>query len=128
MSLLKRLKEKQTQYTGGEAVATFYQQGDVLMHLVDEVPKGFDVEEGHGNVLAEGEVTGHAHRVRGDITMFARPGFGGPEAPERFMDVPKRITVTHEEHGPVELPKGTYKVEQVREYDYFSQQARRVYD
>jgi hypothetical protein len=44
------------------------------------------------------------------------------------MDVPKRITVTHEEHGPVELPKGIYKVEQVREYDYFSQQARRVYD
>ena len=37
-----------------------YQQGDVLFELIDEVP--FGAEQIKGDVLVEGEHTGHSHR------------------------------------------------------------------
>ena len=105
-------------------MAKFYQQGDVLMHAMDGIPKGA-VEIGpseHKGVLAEGEVTGHFHRVAEPIQMFRA------ESGDIFMKAPQRIKVTHEEHHTIEVPKGVYKIDQVQEYDYFEQQARRVTD
>ena len=41
-----------------------YQQGDVLMREVDSIPEGLEVKE--DGILAEGEATGHAHRILGE--------------------------------------------------------------
>lgn len=93
----------------------FYQQGDVLIRQVDFIPE--DLEAREDGILAEGEATGHAHRVVGEGTRL----FGSPLG-DVFMDVPKRIEVVHEEHKKIALPPGKYQVSIVREYDHFEKE------
>ena len=47
--------------------------------------------------------------------LYLRVGPGGAE-------------ITHEEHGPVRVPQGEYRVTRVQEYDHFAEEARRVVD
>lgn len=84
-----------------------YRQGDVILVPVKEA-KG---EKENHLVLAEGEVTGHAHRVSvGEAALY--------KFEEQFyLKVQSDIaTLTHEEHGPIELPAGNYRVIKQREY------------
>ncbi|MFI5937682.1 hypothetical protein [Actinoplanes sp. NPDC051494] len=64
-------------------------------------------------VLARGEATGHAHVVGGPgLTLVAdrdNPAL-------MWIDVPSHGRVTHEEHGPISLPAGQYRVVRQREY------------
>ena len=63
-------------------------------------------------ILALGEVTGHAHAVVGPGDLY-RPG--DPLAPA-VLHVPSGARVAHEEHGPIALPRGWYRVVRQREY------------
>ena len=45
-----------------------------------------------------------------------------------YIRVNKEKTVTHEEHNPVTIPPGVYRVRKVREYDHFAEEARAVAD
>ncbi len=75
-----------------------------------------------GKVLAEGEVTGHAHRAdKGEVWESDVPGV-------LVLDVPEGATVKHEEHAPVKVPPGTWTVRQKREYDHLLEEAREVRD
>lgn len=93
-----------------------YQQGDVLMREVDSIPEGLEVKE--DGILAEGEATGHAHRILGEGAKLFESPLG-----EVFMDVPKRIEVVHEEHKKISVAPGKYQVIIVREYDHFADDA-----
>jgi len=97
-----------------------YQQGDVLIESVDAIPsdaKPLEVTD-NGFILAKGETTGHAHRVIGMVNVFRSPDG------DVFMKVPKRIKIVHEEHKPIHVPPGTYRIRQVRIYDHFAEEAR----
>ena len=74
------------------------------------------------SVLAEGEATGHAHRLSGAVAVY--------EAPEKFrtFSLKEPDTVTHEEHGPVTLPAGDFCADRAVEYDHAAEEARRVAD
>ena len=93
-----------------------YRQGDVLI-VRDETPGEDRVpvpRDRRGRmVLAYGEATGHAHVVGGPgLTLTAEP-----DDPERmWIDVPRHGRITHEEHGPISLPAGRYRVIRQREY------------
>ncbi|PYE52809.1 hypothetical protein [Deinococcus yavapaiensis] len=87
-----------------------YRHGDVLIALVPALPLG--ARPRPDLVLAPDEFGGHRHRVaeptaarlfsHGDLT---------------FLQVTaERATVIHEDHRPIELPRGTYRVWQQREY------------
>jgi len=104
-----------------------YQQGDVLVQTVDEIPADAKklAPDQHKNTLAVGEVTGHAHRVLGKVDIFRQ---GNTLTGDVFMSVPKRIAIQHEEHKPIALPKGLYQISRVREYDHFAEEVRRVAD
>jgi hypothetical protein len=95
------------------------QQGDVLIKKTS-----FEVEEGRveTEVLAEGEATGHAHRIHGGRTAVH------VVAGIMYLKVLEACQVIHEEHKPVDVPPGTYEVYGVREYDHFEEEARRVTD
>ena len=87
-----------------------YRHGDVLIQKVRKIPAA--AKKMKSLVLAEGEVTGHSHRITDapNATMHRLHEI-------RYLtitDIPS--TVTHEEHGPIELPKGIYKVWRQREY------------
>ncbi len=95
------------------------QQGDVLIRPC-AIPKG--AKRLAHRILAEGEVTGHAHvAAEKDVVLYERDG-------TLYMDTPKGTTVTHQEHGPVTVPAGTFQIGIVKEYDYERQEARRVAD
>ncbi len=97
-----------------------YRQGDVLFTSAGVIPK--TSRRLPHCVLAEGEATGHSHRI--DEPGVARLHADGPVL---FLEVlADSATVVHQEHGPVTLPRGTYRVWQQREYS--PEAIRRVTD
>ncbi len=103
----------------------WYQQGDVIIEPVESLPdNGTAVPpKPRGYVLAEGEVTGHAHVIDrvADLEFVEKDGMF-------YLCNKKPVTVRHEEHKPITLPAGTWRVRGVREYDHFAEEARRVID
>lgn len=89
-----------------------YRQGDVLIVRCDALPSGLQPvarEEGRV-VLAHGEVTGHAHAiVQPDVEMYEKDG-------AYYIRVPRQAVVQHEEHDPIPLSPGNYRIVHQREY------------
>ncbi|WP_422928997.1 hypothetical protein [Singulisphaera sp. PoT] len=87
-----------------------YRHGDLLVESVKAIPA--DATRLHHLVLAEGELTGHSHRI------------AEPDAAELFQTMEglhlivrsESATLVHQEHGPIPLPSGTYRVWRQREY------------
>lgn len=97
-----------------------WRQGDVFIIATDSFPNDLKPRP---PVLAEGEVTGHAHRLRpGSPAQVLADSKGG-----LFLFVEgDEVTVEHEEHGPVTIPRGGYVVRIQREYH--PKEIRRVID
>lgn len=74
-------------------------------------------------VLAEGEVTGHAHRLPDTVDVYLNEEDG-----TREFTLKKPAVLTHEEHGAIELAPGKLKSGQVVEYDPFTQAVENVRD
>ena len=105
-----------------ERLFMFYQQGDVLIKKISELPQGKTVERRQrGFVLADGEVTGHAHVIEDNIKMVEVNGV-------LFIGCESDVTVKHEEHGAITIPAGNYQIGIVQEYDHFAEEARNVVD
>lgn len=75
-----------------------------------EIPKG--AARLPHKILAHGEVTGHCHQVEeaAKVELFEQDGV------LYLRVIGESATVVHEEHGPVTLPQGEYKVWRQREY------------
>ena len=75
-----------------------------------------------GKVLADGETTGHAHRLLKTEVLEREDGV-------REFEVGKEgDTLSHEEHGKIEVKPGQYESGKVIEYDHFAEEARQVRD
>src|ERR1051326_1031563 len=99
-------------------------QGDVL---IIEHDAGIPAEclaldrDRDGIVVADGEATGHRHRIASrDTTLYEHP------SGERFLRVRTSTAMLHEEHDPIPVPPGTYRV--VRQREYHPTQFRPVAD
>jgi hypothetical protein len=99
-----------------------FAQGDLLIERVsDVVPSGTlnKTAEDAPLVLLEGEATGHCHAIRERVTLFRDDDLA--------RDIPAGLyvghlligaayaRVTHEEHAPLTLKRGTYRVRRQRE-------------
>jgi len=99
-----------------------FAQGDLLIERVPDVAPSGTIEqnaEGAAMVLAEGEESGHRHAIRERVTMFrddrlARDIPAGLYVGHVQVSSPT-ARVTHDEHAPITLPKGTYRVRRQRE-------------
>lgn|SRR5689334_11571405 len=97
-----------------------YRQGDVLIVPVAEsAAAGAAAQwqparrDGRGRmVLALGEVTGHAHAIAAPGTLRHEPH----PANAMVLHLPEGGRLVHEEHAPITLPKGWYRVVRQREY------------
>jgi hypothetical protein len=87
-----------------------WRQGDVLIESVDAIPEGAELREGPP-ILAYGEATGHSHRVEAPETAQVWVLYG-----QLYLKLLEAATIVHDEHGPIALPAGTYRVWQQREY------------
>ena len=87
-------------------------QGDVYFTRVLEAPAGRAVTPEAGRlILARGEVTGHHHSV---------PASAGPltldEGGVMYLTIEELTAVEHQEHAPIPLEPGVYRVTRQREY------------
>ncbi|HZO73444.1 MAG TPA: hypothetical protein VFB60_14690 [Ktedonobacteraceae bacterium] len=98
-----------------------WRHGDVLIASLPAIPE--DAQRQPGSVLAYGEVTGHSHRIETPAAAELWEANG-----ELFLKVIDVTRVIHEEHHPITLPPGTYRVWQQREYVPTPQAFRRVTD
>jgi len=104
------------------AMTEIFAQGDLLIERVPDIAPSGTVEEnieGAPMVLLEGEATGHSHAIRERVTMF-RDDRLARDIPEGLYVGHVRVAaayarVTHQEHGPLTLPRGTYRVRRQRE-------------
>jgi hypothetical protein len=100
-----------------------YAQGDLLIERVDDLEPsgtGLSPDATGAFVLAEGELTGHRHAIFERVTMFrddalARDVPGGLYIGHVKVESP--ATVRHQEHAPIALGKGTYRVRRQRELE-----------
>ena len=90
-----------------------YRHGDVFVREVAAIPPEAQQETRTGDViLAYGEVTGHAHRIASPQVATWSTG------EQRYIAVEgASAELTHEEHGLIVIPPGTYEVLIQREYD-----------
>jgi hypothetical protein len=94
------------------------QQGDVILEKVESIP--VEAKKKDNLILAEGEATGHNHIA--DVGLLYLLG------KEMFFETNKTATIKHQEHNPIIVEPGKYKVGIIREYDPFEEEARRVVD
>ena len=89
-----------------------YRQGDVFIQRVEKAGPPSGRINSRRDVIVRGMATGHSHRIadpetavlwEDDTGMFLR--VTGPKA-----------WIVHEEHGPIELPSGDYRVWFERDY------------
>ena len=120
-----------------------YRQGDVLFIKIAELPP-LKFKTKKDKVILEGEVTGHAHKLKGDAKILevaeriANAPFSGPRMTwdrntltaslETFAQNPNPQVVgyavvdtpaelIHEEHNTITIPAGIYQIRRQREYD-----------
>lgn len=98
-----------------------WRHGDVLIAQTDSIPAR--ATRSMSSILVRGEVTGHSHRVEDPelAEIWIDRSNGG-----MFLKVLATTRVIHEEHLPITLPPGNYRVWQQREYT--PQAVRPVYD
>ena len=104
-----------------------YRQGDVLLMRVTNVMLGAAIPRDGGRVvLAYGEVTGHAHALlepEAELYELAEDHTADGDATWARADRILRVTgkaavaLRHEEHAPISLRPGTYRVRIQREFD-----------
>ncbi|NEO12262.1 MAG: hypothetical protein F6J98_38590 [Moorea sp. SIO4G2] len=83
-------------------------QGDVILLPVEQI----NGQQLPHLTLAEGEVTGHSHRISDGVAqLYEKHG-------HLYLQVlSETATLTHEEHQPIELPQGSWMVRIQREYE-----------
>jgi hypothetical protein len=93
-----------------ETEKRLYRHGDVLVLQVPALPEAA-LKKTH-LTLAEGELTGHSHRIAESDSAEL-----WEHQSDRFLRViGPSATLIHEEHGPITLTPGIYRVWRQREY------------
>jgi hypothetical protein len=111
-----------------------------LLIKINELPKNIKFKTKKSKIILKGEVTGHAHRLKGNAKIL--------EVAERIANNPRGVwdgqifvansntirvepksqvigyavvkeptELIHEEHDTITLPVGTYEIRRQREYD-----------
>ena len=101
-----------------------YAQGDLLIERVGEVePSGTIIapDTGGALVLAEGELSGHRHAILDRAIMFRDDALARDMPSDLYIGHVKvaggAAVVQHDEHAPITLREGTYRVRRQRELE-----------
>jgi hypothetical protein len=98
-------------------------QGDILVERVDDaLISGPIIYAADGAVvIAEGELTGHHHKLVGCVTLY-RDETLAQDIPENLYIGHVQVKghsgrLEHEEHAPINLERGTYRVRRQRQLE-----------
>lgn len=96
---------------------SYYQQGDVLLKSVTELPK--KTKKLKGGLVHKGD--NHHHVLKGKFQLHSI-------GEEIFIEVKAKSKLEHEEHKTLTIPKGIYQKGIVQEYDHWLEESRNVID
>lgn len=89
-----------------------YRHGDVLLLEVGNVPE--KTKELHHRILAEGEATGHMHRIKDPTTAIL---YEETQSKDLYLRTVAEALLTHQEHATIIIPAGKiFRVVHQREY------------
>ncbi len=110
----------------------YTRQGDLLLVRLDKIPeyvRGRENSRVKDGILARGEATGHHHRIETLVAAEVYRVNDWRNGAEVYLEVGEvGVRIVHEEHAPVTLAPGAYRVHRAREYDYLSDVVRTVRD
>lgn len=109
-------------------------QGEIRIDQITDLPdlnmKPFDEKNAKGFIISHSE-SGHHHILGGDVEVMERTS-DVPAGARILYAIVKEPTKLFQDaatpHQPVELDPGIYEMRIKREYDPFSEQARKVSD
>ena len=103
----------------------YYQQGDVLLKKIEMLPDDLtEIYLNEDKILAKGEITNHAHRIKSDNKVRLLRDVNG----NLYLDVQKESILLHEEHGDIIISPAKYRIEIVQEYNHFLEETRKIVD
>ncbi len=85
-----------------------YRQGDILFKKIENFP--LDIASKPDNVIAEGEVSGHYHLLNSGALYEVL------NSEDLYLKAGEKTKITHNEHLPIKLSPGNYKIIRQREY------------
>ena len=90
-----------------------FRQGDVLIEAVTDIPNGLAKQNKQSRIiLAHGEATGHHH----SLDMSAADWWKDEKSGDQFIAVKHQTEIVHQEHAPIALTPGNYRVRRQKEY------------
>ena len=100
-----------------------YQQGDVILKKVEQLPKGvMKVSVSSQLIVERGEgVNTHCINDTDKVEVYDKDGV-------MYLKVTEPVNLVHEEHGIIEIFPGLYEKVKEREFDYDTEEARNVLD
>jgi hypothetical protein len=106
------------------AVVGLYAQGDILIERVAaRCVSGRVVQSADDGsvVVADGEASGHRHRILGSVTMYRDDVLAREIPPGLYVghvqvEGPSAL-LEHEEHASIGLPHGTYRIRRQRQLE-----------
>ena len=97
-----------------------YRHGDILFKRVDKVLG----EKSKTKTVALGEVTGHHHSFSSTDNVVCYVD----DTEVKAIEVVEPSIISHQEHKPITLEQGSYRVFRKFEYDPFGEVLRKVKD
>ena len=117
---------------------TLYAQGDILIERVADTDATSETWRMVANdpdaavVLGRGEESGHRHAIYGGGAKLLQQPFhiGGQMPSELYVGhlvvEAETVTLAHDEHAGIELPKGTYRIRRQRQFSSASDARQRL--
>jgi len=115
---------KKTETKETEKINPYYQHGDVMFEKLEKKPAKSELKEILGNVVESSPVSGHSHYIAEGTTKILFK----EATNEKFVEAKTNWTISHQEHAPINMPAGFYKVDYLKEYDPFEKAVRRLKD
>ena len=126
---MKKLEEQGSSKNGPTAIITSANGEPVVL--------AFGEATGHSHQIKpkKGDIINHFHNSRIDHTVswdYAKHKDGRPRIIEdeakALQIVADEVTIYHEEHNPITIPRGNYEVRIVREFNHITQRTQKVWD
>jgi hypothetical protein len=99
-------------------------QGDILIEQVDAAAVPVELvhsAEGGSAIIAEGEATGHHHRLFGTFNWYRDDALARDIPDELYIGhvqvLDANAQLTHEEHSPIQLEQGLYRLRRQRQLE-----------
>lgn len=99
------------------SIGDTFRQGDIYITLIEHIPNDTVISKNPSNQIAIGDTQGSRHCIEGmnSVKIYQKKNPGMLDGPVILVKNP--ITITHPEHGHVNLPCGTYEISYQKNLD-----------